>query len=262
MLPRFFGIAIAILITLHVAGEPNKGTNHENGHPQNKTPITATSNKQQNSRNAPDCTNYNSPHWYAPIKRPEWWLVIVGFLTLGVVGWQAVETHRATDAAQRSINVVASENRPWMLLEFGEREDRISTPIHTQGVPPACSFYLRNYGRTPAKLLLVKADMVIGNSAIKCPSTEIVEMGRRFIPQIIPPSESFSQMAELSKDVDDFAPVTLGTYRDGEKYLWLRGIVEYEHTISPAIGSPYRTEFCYLWVSVSSYWRLIKSSSV
>jgi hypothetical protein len=36
-------------------------------------------------------------HWYAPLLNYQFWLVVAAFLTLFVIGWQAVETRRAAE---------------------------------------------------------------------------------------------------------------------------------------------------------------------
>jgi CspA family cold shock protein len=50
-----------------------------------------------------------SPKWYTPLKRPEWWLVLVGFLTIGLIWWQAKKTAEAAEATQRSAAVMEGQ---------------------------------------------------------------------------------------------------------------------------------------------------------
>lgn len=53
-------------------------------------------------------TKQEPPGWY---KTPEWILVIVGFVTAFVIGWQSWETRRAADAANRNISASMDERR-------------------------------------------------------------------------------------------------------------------------------------------------------
>jgi hypothetical protein len=192
MLNRMFGFIGVCLITVHVAGRPNMGIDFENARPNSKSGVAAAALKQQNPSRTPQHPDYNRPQRNTSAERPEWWLVWVTCGTLIIIGWQAIETHRATDAAQRSIRVLGGENRPWLLIEFEEPRDSISTPSRVPGQPARCTFRIGNYGRTPARLLSLKGDMAIGNSSKKPPTTDICENGSRFNPQIIPQNASLS----------------------------------------------------------------------
>lgn len=73
-----------------VSGQPNKtaNSNQQPGHPEQ--PVTAKSTPEKQNGTADDKGKADSdpPKWYAPLERPDWWLVILGFGTLLVVGWQ------------------------------------------------------------------------------------------------------------------------------------------------------------------------------
>lgn len=243
-----------LLCAIGVTSKPNKTANDKNCHPP-KQAAAAAAVKHQDSADTPQEANDNPPKWYAAFKGPEWWLVIAAFGTLGVVAWQAVETRRATQAAQRSINAVEGENRPWLLVEFGESAgDSITSPNPINSTP-TCSFRIKNYGRTPAELLKIKADLVISDNPKTPPSKDIVEDGKRFNPQILPQKGVLVQTTELLASIWDYNAAVSGT----KNYLWLRGIVEYKHTIKSAGVPNYQTKFSYLWESKSSYWRLVQS---
>jgi hypothetical protein len=59
-----------------------------------------------------------SPHWYTPLKRPEWWLVILAIPTLIFVGWQARETARSAKAAQGNAEALINSERAWVIAEL------------------------------------------------------------------------------------------------------------------------------------------------
>jgi hypothetical protein len=59
------------------------------------------------------------------LRNPEWWLVILGFPTLGVVIWQAWKTHEAAESARKSSEAAASQvahmiasERPFLMIEL------------------------------------------------------------------------------------------------------------------------------------------------
>ena len=45
------------------------------------------------------------PKWYSH-QKPEWWLVVVGFLTIGLIWWQAKKTADAAEATKSSVAVL------------------------------------------------------------------------------------------------------------------------------------------------------------
>jgi hypothetical protein len=49
--------------------------------------------------------------WQLFLNNPEWALVIVGILTMFVIGWQAVETRRAAQASKQSIGIMERQTK-------------------------------------------------------------------------------------------------------------------------------------------------------
>jgi hypothetical protein len=99
-----FVIVLAFLSAGFMASQPYDGTNTENRESAKKSPLSpAPGDRKDETSNAANNTNQKPPQWYAPLKGPEWWLVLAAFLTLFVIAWQAIETRRAAEAAQRGI---------------------------------------------------------------------------------------------------------------------------------------------------------------
>jgi len=75
------------LFTIVMSGQPNQTpTQNEQSTPQKiDTSITPDNNQDSQTHSAE--TDSNPPRWYTSFKRPEWWLVIVGFLTLVFIAW-------------------------------------------------------------------------------------------------------------------------------------------------------------------------------
>jgi len=60
--------------------------------------------------------NLDAPHHDAPLKRPDWWVVIVATVTGLFVAWQAFETRKAADASWKSIALQEAAYQQW--IEF------------------------------------------------------------------------------------------------------------------------------------------------
>ncbi len=57
----------------------------------------------------------NSAQWYTS---PEWWLVIVAFLTLVFLGRQAWETRRSAEGTKASLESLINSERAWVMVDF------------------------------------------------------------------------------------------------------------------------------------------------
>jgi hypothetical protein len=97
--------AVSLLIPFQAGQTP--GNKKEAPTAKSPPPITTVNNNYEASKN-PDKAEDN-PHWY---KRPEWWLVIGAFLTMGFVAWQALETRRVVEAATSQTKAIVESQRP------------------------------------------------------------------------------------------------------------------------------------------------------
>lgn len=79
------------------------------------------------------------------LNNPEWWLVIVGFLTLAVVAYQAIETAKATKAMRDNTSAFIESQRPIIAAEAkGHPLEDLSSDI------PRMKIALSNKGTTTA----------------------------------------------------------------------------------------------------------------
>jgi hypothetical protein len=90
-------------------------------------------------------------HWYT---NPEWWLCILGFLTLLFLGWQSWLTRqsanaavKAADAALLNAQAVINAERGKLLFEV---EKRLDEKFRGVGV---FTVFAVNHGRVPAQIL-------------------------------------------------------------------------------------------------------------
>jgi hypothetical protein len=102
-------------------------------------PPSATVNNNYEATKNPD-KDEDKSHWYAG---PEWWLVIGAFLGLGFVAWQAFETRRAVESANKNIEVMIGKERARLQIIAGN----VSV---APGEPIGIRCYLNNIGPTTA----------------------------------------------------------------------------------------------------------------
>jgi|GEM_PF-3373579 len=265
---KYLVIAAVICIAVTSPGGPtNYGSDlkhKSNSSPQ--SPVTFVDNSTHTAQS--DLPREKVPEAKATIEWSNWALVVVGALTGCAVMMQARESAKATKVMGDSLKVTVAENRPWLLPQMGEGSDRIQEPfLKPVGTMPQeemrlshCIFYLKNYGKTPAKALSLKAELRIGGNSSEPPSSDIYEIGKlRFNPYVFPQGEPLAQCAELSPG-GFVTEVELDDINKGVRFLWLRGIIRYRHTIDAETVPDYETRFCYLWEtrlnSPKPSWRL------
>src|SRR5258708_202561 len=102
------------LLTIPVSGKPNQTSdkNKQSSDQKDKTSVALEHNNGTETHS--EKADNSPPKWYTPLKRSEWWLVIVGFLTLVFVAWQAYETKLAVQGAADSVDAV---NRQAAVME-------------------------------------------------------------------------------------------------------------------------------------------------
>lgn len=94
-------LTAVVLTTIIVSGQPNQSSNREKQKTNTVAPETIPAGKNQTaSTETTSRADDDPPHWYTPIERPEWWLVGLTILTLGIVGFQAWWTRKAAEATQ------------------------------------------------------------------------------------------------------------------------------------------------------------------
>jgi hypothetical protein len=119
---KYFLIVFLIvgMFAVHVSGQPNQAASNENKSAKGEAPAPSSSitKSYYESEKNPNHSDNQPPHWYASLKGPEWWLVIVGILTLFAIVYQSREMARATKAMQRSTDLQEIQLRQW--VEFHE----------------------------------------------------------------------------------------------------------------------------------------------
>jgi hypothetical protein len=103
------------------------------------------------TKQAPEETTTDPPKWYAPLERPEWYLLGAAVFTLWIIGRQTHHTRTAAEAAQKSADAFVSAERGWILASIR----KTVTPFpytSTIAMPDVvqCELIFKNYGATPA----------------------------------------------------------------------------------------------------------------
>src|ERR1035441_8250152 len=114
---KAIGAAFLCLIAASVAGQPNQASRPKNHSAQTQilhAAITLSNNAEANADS--NHHNVNPPRWYAALRGPEGWLVVVGILTCIIIAWQAIETRRAAQVAQVSAKALITSERAWVVI--------------------------------------------------------------------------------------------------------------------------------------------------
>jgi hypothetical protein len=178
---------------------------------------------------------------------------VVAVCTLKAIEREAREIQEVAKAATRNADALMLGDRAWVLIRKTLTQDDIQDPylptLEQMALDerlPHCIFYLKNYGKTPAKIIAWRYELQIGENARRLPDTSIFEMKglHIFTPDMIPQSESIAQQAQFKalSGVEVFDDVA-----QGKKFLWLCGFVRYVDTFERGPKSEHETRFCYLW---------------
>ncbi len=137
--------------------QPNQTAHEDQAHGDSKGKSEpACQHDCGTAKNANDSKS-DPPKWYTAFKRPDGWLVVLGFATLVVVGYQTIQTRKAADAAASSAEAallnaraVINAERAWLTVSVRE------SPRHDKG------FYIlvRNRGHTPARVISIDSNLI------------------------------------------------------------------------------------------------------
>ena len=110
------------LIAVVMTCEPNNSTSFPQSNPQTQADNGVTA-PQAHDQNCKPCGNpanagNSSPQGDAPLKRPEWWLVILGFPTLGFLIYQAIVSGRAASTAEKNTELYISKERARLRVDI------------------------------------------------------------------------------------------------------------------------------------------------
>jgi hypothetical protein len=264
-----FLLTMVVAVFLPVYGqEKGPQTAPNANHAQNTTgPAAATAhasaplivvNQQttqaQHNGAANDSKSYFS-RLFSPENLPNIGLLIAGIAGIVVAIYTLRTIKEQAISAKASIDAVISENRPWLLLERQEHAVRIQppylAPIENMGADQRasyCIFFIKNYGKTPAKITMIRAELQIGDSRAEPPYKDI--FGIKTVaehPDIFPQGESLAGEARLHPQVFIRAAELDEILKKKTKFLWLCVAIHYENTFERVEKGEYFTLCCYLY---------------
>ena len=118
MLKRLAILAITAWFAVCVSGQPNKTSGQKQSVGQNVNPAPISTNsvdKEANGQANQSKADAYPKRWYTALERPDWWLVLAAFCTLGVISWQSVETRKAAQGAKE--NAIATNTQIQLMRE-------------------------------------------------------------------------------------------------------------------------------------------------
>lgn len=201
----------------------------------------------------------DSPRWYAPLEKSEWWLVLLGFMTLGFVGWQAFETRKAAEATKDSVNAAYGSMQfaqaQWDLARNKERariEIKTVDGLKVEHVGEEIwnlqsSIRIRNLGSSRAYIKRGAAHLFVGTTADsehpEIDTWNSISLDEGFIDPHSP-SNPPTINTQYFFDLEN-TPLSVyahGVY-EGRLPVNLYGVIEYE-----TLGITYSKSFSYTWL--------------
>jgi hypothetical protein len=163
-------------------------------------------------------------------------LVLAAFLQLVVIAVQCWILRRQTGILDRQTNITRNIERGWMLID---RVDSFHTQFQNRRYDSTI-FYLKNFGKTPAKLMNLRYELQIGDSVDRPPEAAIFnEETDRLDGRMLPPGKEIPinvRPKDWLISGEDKAAI-----ESGRKFIWLCGYIRYFDVYG---GGPYRTNFC------------------
>jgi hypothetical protein len=222
--------------------------------------------------------------WQLFLSNPEWALVIVGILTMFVIGWQAVETRRAAQASKQSIGVMerqtkATEDaakaaqasadaminseRAWVIVELvpicrqfgkwwhrpaGDRWAELSEEEVVKGEHRKYKFKFTDMGRGPAQILgFTFIYTCLGKGVIDLPESGAGERALksyRPFEQLLGGNEKSIEIEEII-DMNLYMRDDFPAIKRLDKTAVIHGWVKYRHMLS-TVDDCY-ADFCYVY---------------
>jgi len=245
MLKSLAILAIAAFMAICVSSQPNQtpNPNEQPAHPEQAGIAKASPEKQNEAAADKAKANPDPPKWYASLERPDWWLVILGFGTLIVVGWQTRILGNSVAVAKKSAETTDKQ------VDFFINAERAKITIDITDSGRSFRITGKNTGKAVAKITLARGYQVILPYGQKLPE----------IPPYLSDPDTFGDYVEWVSPNDSITPIDLGregydfladlssddlcaAIRDKQSVLWAYGRFLYFDGISPHRRE---TRFCY-----------------
>jgi hypothetical protein len=237
---------LLFILAWNMPSQPNKATNdHANrsNDEQALGPGYYESALYQEAADTPNKTDDDPPHWYAALKRPEWWAIIGLFATLFILIWQTYETRKAAKSALLNAQAIINAERAWMAVTVE------SSPIANSA--PFFISYL-NQGRTPAKIVGEQ----FAHRFVKLPDDLPVPV--KYPDVMFPPENTFIVSKDSFRSRPGFDPESI-LNQNGKKdvvitrseFLMFYGRIVYEDVFASGkdgVRVTHETRWCYAYI--------------
>jgi hypothetical protein len=254
---------------------------HNSRNAEDRRPLSVDGlEKKQESPRQTDSPASNSESYFcnliAPANLPNIYLALIGMggvfvaiFTLKSIHHQAIQARKQThilknsaetaeksaDAAYLNAQAVINSERPWLLIQRDEHKDSITKPnffpleetMSGQQRATYCHVFIRNYGKTPAKVIAEVLELQIGENRSEPPDPGVFSKPKRIDNDIFPPEETLAGEAWLTpqgiiKLSDRDAILT-----HKNKFLWLCGLIRYRDTFERENAPEHETRFCFVY---------------
>ena len=197
--------------------------------------------------------------WFWPPEWATWALVIgagvtasIGIKTLRTIKIQTAAAKDSADAAKKSADALMLGDRAWVLVDRDDTKEKLQAPylptdeqLMVEKRWPHCVFFLKNFGKTPAKITALRFELEVSDNPNVPPDSPAYDNPESFNPYILPPDGSTpfeARMNSVERMEQECASV-----KEGVRYLWLCGIIKYVDVFERGPDSAHETRFCYVW---------------
>jgi hypothetical protein len=191
---------------------------------QQETANDAQENKNK-SANEAELVKFTGHLFWATVA-----LALIGIFQLIAFGLQARRLRQTVEAAKESSEAYVRGERA--LILYVKTDGYVLSPAEEgkQGQASCCCFSLLNYGKTPAKMTAIQAELQIGSTKDGPDDTSVFDdTGADIVPSIIPQGGDIPQVAYFR---DKSHVITADELRDIQetksRFLWLCILVRYE----------------------------------
>ena len=226
-------IAVLCFAPVLMSGKQQASAQKQTPNPNPETPTFTSGSYYDQSSHYQD-KNRDSPNgWHKFVTWPESWTAWAIIATLGAIAYQSYWT-------RRSVQVLASHERPWILIEGISFDEPATTPLRNGKYDSEAFHYtLKNYGRTPARIVALASRVDIGESPEFPPHPSVYSL-KDFVsnPHVIPQQDDRPHHASLPEPLSqkDYLLIL-----SGQAFVWACAIVRYEDVH----GNRFETRVCY-----------------
>jgi hypothetical protein len=231
-----------------MTSQPNQAANDKGHDAKQGQPALISPNgkdKQPGGQTDKPKSDSNTPKWYAPLERPDWWLVILGFGTLGIFGWQTkilgksvVATQTAADAAEISAKAAMGVAVPVLMLDEFSFMPSAGQSLKDDLRWPRMRITVKNFGQSPAFLRSFAVEFTCSEhpSALTYPHVLYFDHGTA-----VEAGKSFPLEGAGVESWEGFQEEDATAIAAGKKTLFIYGCVWYGDVFGPAV---HELRFC------------------